>query len=53
MREQQREGLWPTPFSDDHVQTQSLDLGAKLAQPVELTLQSASIERLPIAEETV
>jgi len=35
------------------VQTLSLDLGAELAQPVELTLQSASIELLPITEETV
>jgi hypothetical protein len=53
MREQQRDGIRPAPFSDDHVQTLSFDLGAELAQPVELTLQRASIESLPIAEETV
>ena len=53
MREQQRDGVRPTPFSDDHVQTMSRDLGAELAQPVEPTLQRAKIELPPIAEETV
>jgi hypothetical protein len=52
MREQQRDRIRPTASSGDHVQTLSLGLGAELAQPVELTLQSASIERPPIAEET-
>ena len=53
MREQQRDGVRPPPFSDYHVQTLSLDLGTELAQPVELTLQGAGIERLPIAKEPV
>jgi hypothetical protein len=32
------------PFSHDHVHALPLDLGTELAQPVELTLQRASIE---------